>query len=82
METEYNCQQCGGECEIQREQTLNPQYDTPFICNWVVCTECGYIISKDTADVEQLKSKLAECEKDYRYLKDVLKEIEVVARDY
>ena len=26
--------------------------------------------------------KLAECEKDYEYLKDVLKEIETKARDY
>ena len=26
--------------------------------------------------------KLAECEKDYEYLKDVLKEIEIKARDY
>jgi len=29
-----------------------------------------------------LKKKLAECEKDYQYLKDVLKEIETRARDY
>ena len=30
----------------------------------------------------ELKRKLAECEKDYQYLKDVLKEIETKARDY
>lgn len=30
----------------------------------------------------QLKKKLAECEKDYEYLKDVLSEIETKARDY
>lgn len=30
----------------------------------------------------ELKSKLADCEKDYRYLKDALKEIETKARDY
>ena len=30
----------------------------------------------------ELKKKLAECEKDYEYLKDVLKEIEIKARDY
>lgn len=29
-----------------------------------------------------LAEKLAQCEKDYQYLKDVLKEIEVRARDY
>jgi hypothetical protein len=30
----------------------------------------------------ELKRKLAECEKDYEYLRDVLKEIETKARDY
>jgi len=30
----------------------------------------------------ELNKKLAECEKDYEYLKDVLKEIETKARDY
>ena len=30
----------------------------------------------------ELKKKLAECEKDYQYLKDVLKEIETRAGDY
>jgi len=30
----------------------------------------------------ELKRKLAECEKDYEYLKDVLREIETKARDY
>ena len=30
----------------------------------------------------ELKKKLAECEKDYEYLKDVLSEIETKARDY
>lgn len=30
----------------------------------------------------ELKKKLAECEKDYEYLKDVLKEIETKAKDY
>ena len=30
----------------------------------------------------ELKKKLAECEKDYEYLKDILKEIETSARDY
>ncbi|MCD6296391.1 MAG: hypothetical protein J7M30_04480, partial [Deltaproteobacteria bacterium] len=30
----------------------------------------------------ELKKKLAECEKDYEYLRDVLSEIETKARDY
>ena len=70
METEYKCQQCGGECEIQGEQTLNPQHNTPFICDWVICTECGYTIPRDTADVEQLESKLADL---LTLLEDILK---------
>ena len=82
MEFEYKCQQCDGECELQGQQSLDLNSDTPFIGEWVVCIDCGYTIPKDTADVEQLENKLAECEKDYQRLKDVLKEIEVKARDY
>lgn len=44
------------------------------------------VFSKEAADLietaPELKKKLAECEKDYTYLKDVLSEIETKARDY
>jgi len=50
----------------------------------------GYIIadvfSQEAAGLietaPEVKRKLAECEKDYEYLKDVLKEVESKARDY
>jgi len=44
------------------------------------------VFSKEAAALiemaPELKNKLAECEKDYEYLKDVLSEIETQARDY
>lgn len=44
------------------------------------------VFSREAADLietaPELKKKLAECEKDYEYLKDVLSEIEAKARDY
>jgi len=44
------------------------------------------VFSKEAAALietaPELKKKLAECEKDYQYLKDVLKEIGTRARDY
>ena len=44
------------------------------------------VFSKEAAALietaPELKKKLAECEKDYQYLKDVLKEIETRVRDY
>lgn len=44
------------------------------------------VFSKEAAAIietaPQLKKKLAECEKDYEYLKDVLSEIETKARNY
>ncbi len=46
----------------------------------IVLTETGGLCYK--CRVNQLENKLAECEKDYMRLRDILKEIEVKARDY
>jgi len=53
----YKCQQCGGLAEVLGEQAID-QYKSPCIVKYVVCTKCGYIISKDKADCENL---LAAC---------------------
>ncbi len=49
----YNCEQCGEKAEIQGCQSVD-QHDTPYVESWVVCTDCGYRIPKDTADRNDL----------------------------
>ena len=54
---DYKCDQCGEIAKMRGEQAID-RYESPYIAEYVVCTECGYTIAKDTADKEAL---LAAC---------------------
>ncbi len=54
MKTNYKCQECDEPAEVRGNEIIEPEEQTPYISKWVVCTDCGYTIPKDAADVERL----------------------------
>ena len=63
----YKCDQCGEVAKIETIQSID-QYDDPCENSMIVCSDCGYTISKDTADRNSLLNVCKQTLEEFEYI--------------